>query len=82
MSLFAWIVVGLICGFIRSKIVDKRGKGILRDIVLGVAGAVAGGILFDLFGPSGATGFNLWGVLLAVSGSIALLVGYHAIRHS
>jgi uncharacterized membrane protein YeaQ/YmgE (transglycosylase-associated protein family) len=80
MSLFAWILLGLISGFIGSKIVNKRGEGILLDIVLGVVGAVVGGFAANLFGTSGVTGLNLWSVLVAISGSVVLLVGYHAIR--
>ena len=42
MSIFAWIVLGLIAGWIGSKIVNRRGEGFFLDIVLGVVGA--GGI--------------------------------------
>jgi uncharacterized membrane protein YeaQ/YmgE (transglycosylase-associated protein family) len=82
MSLLAWVVLGLISGFIGSKIVNRRGEGILLDILLGVVGAVLGGLLANLFGMSGVTGLNLWSVLVAVSGSILLLVGYRAIRRA
>ncbi len=42
MSLFAWIILGLIAGFIGSKIVNKRGEGLVLDLVLGIVGAIAG----------------------------------------
>jgi len=42
MSLLAWIVLGLVAGFMGSKIVNKAGEGILLDIVLGIVGAVVG----------------------------------------
>lgn len=80
MSFLAWIVLGLLAGFIGSKIVNKTGEGILLDIVLGVVGAVVGGWLFNTFGASGVTGLNLYSLLVAVVGAVVLLVVYHAIR--
>ncbi len=55
MSYLAWIVLGLVAGFIGSKIVNKTGDGILLDIVLGIVGAVVGGWLFNTFGVAGVT---------------------------
>lgn len=80
MSILAWIVLGLIAGFIGSKIVNKSGEGIVLDIVLGIIGAVVGGWLFNRFGAAGVTGLNLYSLLVAVIGSVVLLVIYHAIR--
>lgn len=80
MSFLAWIVLGLIAGFIGSKIVNKAGEGVLLDIVLGIVGAVVGGWLFNTFGATGVTGLNLYSILVAVVGAVVLLVVYHAIR--
>ena len=80
MSFLAWIVLGLIAGFIGNKLVNKEGAGILNDIVLGVVGAFIGGLLFNFFGASGVTGLNLWSVIVASLGSVVTLVIYHAIR--
>ena len=80
MSLLAWIALGLVAGFIGSKIVNKTGEGILLDIVLGIVGAVVGGWLFNTFGAAGVTGLNLYSLLVAVVGAVVLLVVYHAIR--
>jgi uncharacterized membrane protein YeaQ/YmgE (transglycosylase-associated protein family) len=80
MSILAWIVLGLLAGFIGSKIVNKSGEGIVLDILLGIVGAVVGGWLFNRFGASGVTGVNLYSLLVAVIGSVVLLVVYHAIR--
>ncbi|MFY9804442.1 MAG: GlsB/YeaQ/YmgE family stress response membrane protein [Candidatus Acidiferrales bacterium] len=80
MSILAWIVLGLIAGFIGSKIVNKSGEGIVLDILLGIVGAVVGGWLFNRFGASGVSGVNLYSLLVAVIGSVVLLVVYHAIR--
>jgi uncharacterized membrane protein YeaQ/YmgE (transglycosylase-associated protein family) len=79
MSFIAWIVLGLIAGFIASKIVNKAGDGVLLDIVLGVVGSVVGGWLFQTFGMAGATGVNLYSILVAVVGAIVVLVVYHAL---
>ena len=80
MSVLAWIVLGLIAGFIASMLVNKRGEGMLLDIVLGIVGAIAGGWLFHLFGSSGVTGFNLWSVMVAVIGAVVLLLIVHTLR--
>jgi len=80
MSILAWLVLGLIAGFLGSKIVNKSGEGILLDIVLGIVGAVVGGWLFSRFGASGVTGLNLYSLLVAVVGAVVVLVVYHAVR--
>jgi uncharacterized membrane protein YeaQ/YmgE (transglycosylase-associated protein family) len=80
MSFIAWIVLGLIAGFVASKVVNKSGEGFLLDIVLGVVGAVVGGYLFQTFGMAGVSGVNLYSILVAVVGAIVVLVIYHAIR--
>ena len=82
MSFLAWIVLGLLAGFIGSKIVNKRGEGVILDIVLGIVGAIVGGWLFGTFGASGVTGLNVYSLLVAVIGSVVLLVVYHAIRRT
>lgn len=79
MSILGWIILGLIAGFIASKIVNKRGAGTLMDIVLGVVGAILGGVLFNSIGAVGITGFNLWSMFVAVIGAVVLLLLYHAI---
>ena len=80
MSFLVWIVLGLIAGFIGSKIVNRRGEGIILDILLGIVGALAGGWLFHIFGASGVTGLNLYSLVVAVIGSVVFLVLYHAVR--
>jgi uncharacterized membrane protein YeaQ/YmgE (transglycosylase-associated protein family) len=82
MSFLSWIVLGLLAGFIGSKIVNKRGEGLLLDIILGVVGAIAGGWLFTLVGASGVTGLNLYSLLVAVAGAVLILVLYHAIQNA
>jgi uncharacterized membrane protein YeaQ/YmgE (transglycosylase-associated protein family) len=78
-SLIGWIILGLIAGFIASKIVNKRGEGVIMDIVLGIIGAIVGGFIFATFGGAGVTGFNIYSMIVAVIGAIVVLIIYHAI---
>ena len=80
MSIISWIVLGLIAGFIGSKLVNKAGEGFFLDIALGVVGAVVGGWLFSVAGMSGVTGLNIYSLIVAVIGAVVFLVVYHAIR--
>ncbi len=79
MSIIAWLVLGLIAGFIGSKIVNNSGQGLIVDIVLGVVGAFVGGYLFTFFGAAPVTGLNLYSMLVAIVGAIVVLVIYHAV---
>ena len=76
----AWVILGLIAGFIASKLVNRAGEGFLLDMVLGIVGAFIGGWLFRLFGATGVTGLNLWSLLVAVVGAVILLIVYHGFR--
>jgi uncharacterized membrane protein YeaQ/YmgE (transglycosylase-associated protein family) len=80
MSIIAWIILGLLAGFIASKIVNKSGEGLLLDILLGIVGAVVGGWLFTAFGEPGVTGFNLYSMFVAVIGAIVILLIGRALR--
>jgi uncharacterized membrane protein YeaQ/YmgE (transglycosylase-associated protein family) len=79
MSVLGWIILGLIAGFIGSKIVNKTGEGFILDIVLGIIGAIVGGTLFSFFGATGITGVNIYSLIVAVIGSIVVLWLYHMI---
>jgi uncharacterized membrane protein YeaQ/YmgE (transglycosylase-associated protein family) len=85
MLLIIWIVLGVVLGFIASKIVSTTGEGTVVDILLGIVGAVIGGWLFDLFDGSGLIGFNLQSVYsagTAAIGAIIALALYHVFfRH-
>jgi uncharacterized membrane protein YeaQ/YmgE (transglycosylase-associated protein family) len=82
MSIISWIVLGLIAGFIGSKLVNKTGEGLVLDIALGIVGAVIGGWLFSLFGMHGVTGLNIYSLIVAIVGAVVFLVVYHAIRRA
>ena len=79
MGILAWIILGLVAGFIGSKLVNKTGEGLIMDIVLGIVGAVVGGFVFSLFGAGGVTGLNLYSLVVAVIGAVVVLLAYHAI---
>jgi uncharacterized membrane protein YeaQ/YmgE (transglycosylase-associated protein family) len=82
MSFLAWIVLGLIAGFIASKIVNHTGEGVFLDIILGVVGAVVGGWLFTAFGSHGVTGVNVYSILVSIIGAVVVLFVYHALRRT
>ena len=82
MTFLAWVVLGLIAGFIASKIVNRTGEGLILDILLGVVGAIVGGLIFGIFGGSGVSGLNLHSLIVAVIGAIAVLLMYHAFRRA
>jgi uncharacterized membrane protein YeaQ/YmgE (transglycosylase-associated protein family) len=79
MSILGWIILGLIAGFIGSKIVNKSGQGALVDIALGVVGAVVGGAIFSFFGAAGVTGLNIYSLIVAIIGSVVVLWVYHKV---
>lgn len=79
MSLIAWLVVGLIAGFLASKVVNRTGSGIIMDIVLGVIGAFVGGFIFNYFGHSAPTGINIYSIFVAFVGAVIVLVIWHAL---
>jgi len=80
MSLFVWILLGLVAGFIGSHLVNHRGEGVVLDVLLGVVGAIIGGWIFHLFGHIGVTGLNLYSIVVATVGAVVFLVLYHTIR--
>ena len=82
MTIIAWIILGLVAGFIGSKIVNKSGDGVILDIGLGAIGAVVGGWLLHTFGMAGVSGLNLYSLLVAVLGAVVVLVVYHTVRRS
>ena len=77
MSILAWVVLGLVAGFIASKLVSRSGGSLVVDLVLGIIGAVVGGFLFNQLGSAGVTGFNLYSLLVATVGAVVVLLIYH-----
>ena len=79
MSVIAWIILGLIAGFIASKLVNRTGGSLVLDLLLGVVGAFVGGFLFTRFGAAGVTGLNIYSILVAIVGAVVVLFIYHAL---
>jgi len=79
MGIIAWIVLGLVAGFIASQLVNRKGEGWFGDVILGIIGAVVGGLIAHVAGIRGITGFNLWSLLIATLGAVVCLVIYHSV---
>ena len=80
MSIIAWIVLGLIAGFIASKIVEGSGQGFFLNMALGIIGAVVGGFLYSLvLGGEGVTGVNIGSIIVSIIGAIIVLWVYNAV---
>jgi uncharacterized membrane protein YeaQ/YmgE (transglycosylase-associated protein family) len=79
MGILSWIVLGLIAGFIGSKIVNKSGAGMMIDIALGVVGALVGGFLMSALGFGGVTGVNLYSIVVAIIGAVIVLYIYRMV---
>jgi uncharacterized membrane protein YeaQ/YmgE (transglycosylase-associated protein family) len=80
MSIIGWIVLGLIAGFIASKIVEGSGQGFFLNMALGIVGAVVGGFLYSLvLGGEGVTGVNIGSIIVSIIGAIIVLWVYNAV---
>ena len=79
MGIISWIILGLIAGYIGSKIVDKQGQGFWLNMALGIVGALIGGFLFYLFGAGGVSGLNIYSMIVAIIGSVVVLLVYNAV---
>ena len=73
-EIIGWIALGLVTGYIASSQMNRHGEGLVLDLGLGTAGAMAGGWLFKAFSGSSVTGLSLWGAMVAVLGAMILLV--------
>jgi len=82
MSIFAWIVVGLVAGWLAKLAVPGREPGgFLATTAIGVVGAVVGGWIFNaFFNKSGATGLDLGSIFVAFVGAVVILLAYHAVN--
>jgi len=79
-SIIGWIVLGLIAGWIASKIVGGSSQGIFLDIALGIVGALVGGFLYStLLGGPGVTGLNIGSIIVSIIAAIIVLWVYHAV---
>lgn len=76
-SVIAWIVLGAAAGFIVNVAVDRRFKGLLMDLMLGMIGAFAGGWFFNPIGTAGVTGLTVQTLVNAVIGAVVVLSAWH-----
>jgi uncharacterized membrane protein YeaQ/YmgE (transglycosylase-associated protein family) len=80
MSIIGWIILGLIAGWIASKIVGGQGQGFFLDIALGIVGALVGGFLYSsILGGEGITGVNIGSIIVSIIGAVIVLWVYHAV---
>ena len=82
MSLLAWILLGLLAGFIASHLVNHRGEGMVLDILLGIVGSIVGGWMAHVLGFAGVYRLNLYSLLVAICGAVLFLFLYHAVRRN
>lgn len=75
MSIIGWIILGGLAGWVASMITGNDARmGVGMNIVVGIIGAFLGGWLMSLFGGTGISGFNIWSFIVALGGSIILLL--------
>jgi uncharacterized membrane protein YeaQ/YmgE (transglycosylase-associated protein family) len=79
MSIETWIIVGLLAGFVASKFIIRTGEGLMRDLGLGIGGAVIGGWIFGALRTPGATGLDVFGLVVILAGASAMLILYHTL---
>jgi len=79
MSIIGWMLVGAISGFIASRVVDKKGRGIIPDILLGIVGACLGGLVFKELAAETILPLSLYSIVVSIIGAILVLFVYHAI---
>lgn len=74
MNIILWIVLGALAGWIASMIMKTdASQGLIGDIIMGIIGAFVGGFVFNLFGAAGATGFNLYSLIVSIIGAMIVI---------
>ena len=80
MGILLWIVFGALAGWIASMLMESQG-GLLMDIIVGIVGAVVGGLVMSAVGEGGVNGFNLYSFGVAILGAVIFIALLRAIRH-
>ncbi|WKY47484.1 GlsB/YeaQ/YmgE family stress response membrane protein [Eubacteriaceae bacterium ES3] len=81
MGIFSWIILGGIAGWLASIITsNNKDMGLLKNIVVGILGAVIGGWVFSFFGQAGVSGLNLWSIFVSFVGAAILLIVINMIK--
>ena len=74
MDIIAFLVLGGLAGWIASLFMGTdASQGIVANVVVGIVGALIGGLLFNAFGSAGVTGLNLYSLLVATVGAVVAL---------
>ena len=79
LAFVAWIVIGLVTGFIGSKILNKTGRSLGRDCLIGIVGAFVSGFLTNLLGRSGGPSLDFYSLVVAAVGAVVFMIVYHAL---
>lgn len=79
LSFIAWILIGLVIGFIGSKILNKTGRSLGRDCLIGVVGGFISGFLANLLGKPDGAGLDLYSLIVAAVGAGVFMFVYHAL---
>lgn len=81
MGIILWIILGAFAGWIASMIMGtNQNQGLLLNIVVGIVGALIGGLIMSAIGATGITGFNLYSFLVAIAGAVVLLAAVKILR--
>lgn len=80
MGMLGWVVLGGLAGWLASVLTGEPRRGCLTNVVLGVVGAVVGGLVFSFIGRAPVTGFNLWSLFVATCGAVIVIVLFRMVR--
>ena len=81
MGIIGWLIIGALAGWIASMLTGNNEKmGAWANIAVGIIGGFLGGLIMNLLGGVGITGFNLWSLLVAIIGAVILLWIVNAIK--
>lgn len=73
MNFVIWVIFGAVVGWITNSFILHREEGCFTNVILGVAGSIIGGLIFQQFGGQGITGFNLYSIFVSVIGAVVLV---------
>ena len=81
MGILSWIVLGLVAGILAKLLTPGRDPGgIIVTIIIGMIGAIVGGFIATTLGFGGVSGFDIRSLVIAVAGSVLLLLGFRMMR--
>ena len=79
-GIIAWIVIGLLVGFIAAKVIDLRGDDPRLGIAVACGAAIVGAVLYTGISGAEVSAWNLWSILFAAMGAVIGVVTWHAVR--